>query len=98
MSHPKSKLSPVGKRVLVHPEKSPEVTKGGIILTPTTVTHHLTGLVVSVGSEVPKAHHLKTGDRVLFLAVAGTEYTEDGIPFRILADTDILGVIAPSEV
>ena len=99
MAKTKSKIKPLGDRVLVQALKAEE-TKGGIII-PDTATKEKPqqGTVIAVGpgrvSDEGKriAPEVKSGDTVLFGKYSGTEIEVDGNDFMILRETDILAVL-----
>jgi chaperonin GroES len=93
------KIQPLGNRVLIQRSK-PQATKGGILLPDSAQEKPKEGLVMAVGpgktDENGKviALQLKVGDRVLFSSYAGTEVKGDGEEMLILAEDDILGILA----
>ncbi len=96
----KSKLKPLGSRVVVKPLEREEMTKSGIVLPDTSKEKPQEGKVLSVG---PGDRHpdtgeriaveLKVGDKVLFQKYAGTEFKLDDVELLILAEKDVLAVI-----
>lgn len=96
----KSKLKPLGSRVVVKPLEREEMTKSGILLPDTSKEKPQEGKVLSVG---PGDRHpdtgeriaveLKVGDKVLFQKYAGTEFKLDDVELLILAEKDVLAVI-----
>jgi len=96
----KSKLKPLGSRVVVKPLEREEMTKSGIVLPDTSKEKPQEGKVLSVG---PGDRHpdtgeriaveLKVGERVLFQKYAGTEFKLDDEELLILAEKDVLAVI-----
>ncbi len=96
----KSKLKPLGSRVVIKPLEREEMTKSGILLPDTAKEKPQEGKVLSVG---PGDRHpdtgeriaveLKVGDKVLFQKYAGTEFKLDDEEFLILAEKDVLAVI-----
>ena len=81
----KTKVKPLGGRVLVKRLEQTETTKGGII-------------IPDSAKEKPKdgkklAFNVKVGDRVLFTSYAGNEITVDDQEYLIMSEEDILGVI-----
>ena len=99
MTKTKSKIKPLGDRVLVQALEAEE-TKGGIII-PDTATKEKPqqGTVVAVGPGRVSdegnriAPEVKSGDRVLFGKYSGTEIEVDGKDLLILRETDILAVL-----
>ena len=96
----KSKLKPLGSRVVVKPLEREEMTKSGILLPDTSKEKPQEGKVLSVG---PGDRHpdtgeripveLKVGERILFQKYAGTEFKLDDVELLILAEKDVLAVI-----
>ena len=96
-----SNIKPLGNRVLIQRSKAP-TTKGGILLPDSAQQKPKEGTVVAVGpgksddNGKVQSLSLKVGDKVLFSSYSGTEVkTQDnGEDYLILAEDDILGIIA----
>jgi len=96
-----TKIKPLGNRVLIQRAKA-QTTKGGILLPDSAQQKPKEGTVVAVGpgktddNGKPQPLNLKVGDRVLFSSFSGTEVKnqENNEDFLILAEDDILGIIA----
>jgi chaperonin GroES len=96
----KTKLKPLGSRVVVKALEREEITKSGIVLPDTAKEKPQEGRILSVG---PGDRHpdtgqripveLKEGDRVLFQKYAGTEFKLDDEELLILSEKDVLGVV-----
>lgn len=94
-------LTPLDDRILVLIDDSRErVTAGGLIIPDTAeVEGNNRGLVVSVGPghRDKKGHfrplELKVGDQVLFGQYSGTEIELESQNFKILRETDVLGLV-----
>ena len=92
-------LQPLGDRILVKPSDREEQTKSGLVLPDTAQERPQEGSVVAVGpgrmtddgKRVPL--ELKAGDKVVYSKFAGTEYSDDGEDYLILAERDILAKI-----
>jgi len=92
-------LQPLGDRVLVKPSDREEQTKSGLVLPDTAQERPQEGSVVAVGpgrmtddgKRVPL--ELKAGDKVVYSKFAGTEYSDDGEDYLILAERDILAKV-----
>ena len=90
------KLEPLGDRVVVKPQPSEEVSKGGIILPDTAKEKPQEGKIIAVGpgkmSEEGKriALDVKVGDKVLYTKYGGTEIKIDGEEYMILRESDIM--------
>ncbi len=94
-------LTPLDDRILVQIDETRErVTAGGLIIPDTAeVEGNHRGLVVSVGPghRGKKGHfrplELKVGDQVLFGQYSGTEIELEKQKFKILRETDVLGLV-----
>jgi chaperonin GroES len=93
------KLRPLDDRVVVRPEEAEEKTAGGIVLPDTAKEKPLMGKVVSVGPgklldngrRVEVA--VKKNDMVLFGKYGGNDIKIDGVEYKILRESDILGIV-----
>ncbi|MEN6386540.1 MAG: co-chaperone GroES [Phycisphaerales bacterium] len=93
------KLRPLDDRIVVQPQEAEEKTAGGIVLPDTAKEKPLMGKVISVGpgkvldngkrSEVA----VKKGDTVLFGKYGGNDIKIDGVEYKILHESDILGIV-----
>jgi chaperonin GroES len=96
----KTKLKPLGSRVVVKALDREETTKSGIFLPDTAKEKPQEGRVLAVG---PGDRHpdtgeripveLKEGDRVLFQKYAGTEFKLDDEELLILSEKDVLALV-----
>ena len=92
----RTKLQPLGDRVVVKPMPKEEVTKGGIVLPDTAKEKPQEGKVLAVGpgrmtddgKRIPL--DVKVGDVVVYAKYGGTEIKEDGDELIILRESDIL--------
>jgi chaperonin GroES len=92
----KTKLQPLGDRVVIQPMPREEITKGGIVLPDTAKEKPMDGKILAVGpgslddsgKRVPL--DVKVGDIVIYAKYAGTEIKEDGEELIILRESDIL--------
>ena len=95
----KSKIQPLGDRVLVEPLEAEEKTAGGILIPDSAKEKQQRGKIVAVGkgrvAEDGKVTPLevKVNDQVLFGRYAGTEVKVAGNEFLIIKEDDILGII-----
>jgi chaperonin GroES len=99
-SKSKTKLKPLGSRVVIKALEREEITKSGIVLPDTAKEKPQEGRVLAVG---PGDRHpdtgqripvdLKEGDRVLFQKYAGTEFKLDDEELLILSEKDVLGLV-----
>jgi len=95
----KTKLSPLGDRVVVKPVVREEVTSSGLVIPDTAKEKPQEGEVLAVGpgrmTEDGKRITLdvKEGDRVIYAKYAGTEYKDGDEELLILRENDILAKI-----
>jgi chaperonin GroES len=95
----KTRLKPLGARVVIKALDRDEKTNTGIYLPDTAKEKPQEGRVLAVGpgdrdedgKRIPV--ELKEGDRVLFQKYAGTEFKLDGEELLILAEKDVLALI-----
>ena len=95
----KSKIQPLGDRVLVEPLEAEEKTTSGIIIPDSAKEKQQKGKVIAIGkgrvSEEGKLSPLevKVNDQVLFGRYSGTEVKIAGTDYLIIKEDDILGII-----
>ena len=95
----KSKIQPLGDRVLVEPLEAEEKTSSGIVIPDTAKEKQQKGKVIAVGKgrvdENGKVSPLevKVSDQVLFGRYSGTEVKIAGTDYLIIKEEDILGII-----
>src|SRR5436309_15136566 len=95
----KTKLKPLGARVVVKALDREEKTNTGIYLPDTAKEKPQEGKVLAVGpgdrdengKRIPI--ELKEGDRVLFQKYSGTEFTLDGEELLILSEKNVLAPV-----
>jgi chaperonin GroES len=95
----KTKLKPLGSRVVIKALDREEVTKSGILIPDTAKEKPQEGKVLAVGpgdrdengKRIPI--ELKEGDKVLFQKYAGTEFKLEGEELLILSEKDVLALI-----
>lgn len=93
-------LTPLGDRVVVKPLGREETTKSGIVLPDTAKEKPQRGIIQAVGQgrrdddgeRIPL--DVEVGQQVLFAKYAGTEFKLDDEELLILAEKDILAIIA----
>jgi chaperonin GroES len=93
------KLIPLEDRVVVKPQEAESKTAGGIVLPDTAKEKPLIGKVIVIGpgklddngKRVPMS--VKKNDAVLFGKYSGSEVELDGEDYKILRESEILGVI-----
>ncbi|MFH1219311.1 MAG: co-chaperone GroES [Candidatus Eisenbacteria bacterium] len=96
----KSKIQPLGDRVVVRRLEEEQKTKGGIIVPDTAKEKPQQAEVVAVGpgrvsddgKRIPP--EVKKGDKVLFGKYSGSEITMGDEEYLILREDDILAIIA----
>lgn len=92
----KSKIVPLGDRVVVKRAEAEERTAGGIVLPDTARDKPQRGKVVAVGDGHVKKDGTKTpltvkeGDDVIFISYAGEDITVGDEEFLLLRESDIL--------
>ena len=100
--------NPTGWRILVLPYKGQGKTKGGIILSDTTIEERgfttVTALVLKVGPDAYKDTErfsngpwCKKGDWIIFGRYAGSRFGIEGGEVRILNDDEIIAVVKDPE-
>ena len=85
-----SKLTPIGDRVLVTPETTPDKTVGGIIIPEQSREKPQRGTIVAIGINVKD---IKEGDDVLYGKYSGTEITFEEKKYLILRAGDCFATI-----
>ncbi len=99
MAVTKTKVRPLGDKVLVRRIESEAMTAGGIILPDSAKEKPKRGRVQAVGdgklldTGERAALQVKKGDEVLFTSYAGTEIKIDGDEFIIMDESDILATL-----
>jgi chaperonin GroES len=99
MAELKTKVRPLGDRILVRRIEEEEVKRGGIIIPDTAKEKPQQGEVLAVGpgrmtdegKRLPI--EVKVGDKILMGKYAGTEVKLDGEECLILREDDVLAVI-----
>ncbi len=95
----KSKLRPLGDRVVVKPVEREEMTKSGIVLPDTAKEKPQEGTVIAVGpgrtldDGSREAIDVSEGQRVLYAKYAGTEFKVEGDELLIVSQKDILAIV-----
>ena len=93
------KLKPLEDRVVVKPKEAEAVTAGGIVLPESAKEKPLMGDVVAVGkgklldSGNRGKMSVKKGDVVLYGKYGGSEVEIDGVEYKILRESEILGIV-----
>ena len=95
----KTKLRPLGDRVVIEPTAREEMTKSGIVLPDTAKEKPQKGTVVAVGpgrtldDGTRESIDVKAGDTVLYAKYAGTEFKIDDEELLIVSQKDILAIV-----
>ena len=95
----KTKLRPLGDRVVIQPTAREEMTKSGIVLPDTVKEKPQKGLVLAVGpgrtldDGKRESIDVKKGDTVLYAKYAGTEFKIDEEELLIVSQKDILAIV-----
>ncbi len=93
------KLKPLEDRVVVKPQEAEAVTAGGIVLPESAKEKPLMGDVVAVGdgklldSGARGEMSVKKGDVVLYGKYGGSEVEVDGVEYKILRESELLGIV-----
>ena len=93
------KLKPLDDRIVVKPQEAEETTAGGIVLPETAKEKPLMGKVISVGpgktleSGKRAVMAVKKNDVVLFGKYGGNDIKIDGVEYKILRESDVLGIV-----
>ena len=95
----KTKLRPLGDRVVIKPTPREEMTKSGIVLPDTAKEKPQEGKILATGpgrildDGKREAMDVKEGQKVLYAKYAGTEFTVDDDELIIVSQKDILAVV-----
>ena len=96
----KTKLQPLGDRVVIKALEREEMTRSGIVLPDTAKEKPQEGKVIAVGpgalNDEGKRNPMdvKVGQRVLFAKYAGTEFKLEDEEYLIVGQKDILAIVA----
>ena len=89
----KTRLKPIGNRVLIKEDAVLE-KRNGIIIPDTAKEKQEKGTVLAVGKGTKdEPMTLKVGDKVLYGKYSGTEIKEDGEVLLIVRESDVFAVI-----
>ena len=95
----KTKLRPLGDRLVVKPSEREEMTKSGIVLPDTVKERPQEGTILAVGpgrtldDGTKETIEVAVGQKILFQKYAGTEFKLDDEELLILSQKDVLAVI-----
>ena len=94
------KLNPLGDRVVILPSEAEASTSPGVIIIPDTAKEKpQQGEIVAAGpgrtTDDGKLVDLpvKVGQSVIYSKYAGTEYSEGGVDYLIVRESDILAIV-----
>ena len=93
------KIRPLQDRLLVMRVAEDDTTAGGIIIPDTAKEKPQQGAIVAAGpgrtTDEGKVIDMpvKVGQEVIYSKYAGTEYTEDGVDYLIVRESDILASV-----
>ncbi|MGP1911315.1 MAG: hypothetical protein ACTS4T_00635 [Candidatus Hodgkinia cicadicola] len=85
----KLRLKPLFNRIIITPDDTIKISKGGIILPETTVDNITMGTVREVSNEV----YVKVGDRVLYNRNVALKYSLNGNVVDILEVIELLAIV-----
>lgn len=85
-------LEPMDNRIIIRPDASETVTKGGIIIPDDAKEAKVYGTVVAHGAADTVT--LKVGDRVLYGKFSGQEVDWDGIEYKVMREVEIIAKIS----
>jgi chaperonin GroES len=95
----KTKIRPLGEKVLIQRMEAEERTKGGIVLPDTAKEKPQKGKILAVGDGKllddgkRAAFQVKVGDTVLFASYAGTEIKVDGQELMLMDESEVLAIL-----
>ena len=95
----KNIIRPLDDRVVVRPLEAEQVSAGGIVLPDTAKEKPQKGEIIAIGpgrmldSGDRGGLSVKVGDQVFYGKYAGTEVKVEGEEFKIMRETDILGIL-----
>lgn len=99
-------MRPLGDRVVVTALTATERMSGGVIIPDTAQEKPQQGIIVAKGPLVGHArqepggewlpgNNIDVGDRVMYGKYAGSEITIDDVPYLVLREPDVMGVLPP---
>lgn len=93
------KLKPLNDKIVVEPSQAEEKTAGGIVLPEAAKEKPLTGKVVAAGpgklnDDGSRTElDVKVGDTVLFGRYGGSDVEVDGVEYKIMRESEVLGIV-----
>ncbi len=99
-SKTKTKVTPLGNKILVRRDEAQTMTDSGIVLPESAKDRPRTGVIEAVGTGAINTEtgeripvELKKGERVIFSSYAGTEIKLGSDELMIMGEDEILAVI-----
>ena len=95
----KTRIRPLGEKVLIKRLEAETTTRGGIVLPDTAKEKPQKGKVLAVGDGkllddgTRAAFQVKAGDTVLFTSYAGTEIKVDGEEMMLMDESEVLAIL-----
>jgi chaperonin GroES len=93
MTEVKTKIRPLGTRVLILPLEEESRTSAGIFIPDTAKEKPQRGEVIAIGDEEDEIK-VEVGQVVLFPKYSGTDIKLDGVDHIIMESDDILAILA----
>ncbi|MBW8036240.1 MAG: co-chaperone GroES [Planctomycetes bacterium] len=93
------KLKPLEDRIVVKPNEAETKTSGGIVLPDSAKEKPLMGKVIAVGpgrmldSGKLGGMSVKKNDVVMFGKYGGSDVEVDGVEYKILRESELLGIV-----
>ena len=93
------KLKPLDDRVVIQPNQAEDVTAGGIVLPDSAKERPLMGKIIAIGegklldSGSRAKLSVKKNDVVLFGKYGGSDVEIDGVEYKIMRESEILGIV-----
>ena len=85
-------IQPLGKNILILPQKAEKKTESGIFLPETaTVERPWQGKVIAIGDN--DKINVKVGQTVIYTRYGGSEVTLDNVEYLLVKSEDILAII-----
>ena len=95
----KTRIRPLGEKVLIKRLEAETTTRGGIVLPDTAKEKPQKGTILAVGDGkllddgTRAAFQVKPGDTVLFASYAGTEIKVDGEEMMLMDESEVLAIL-----
>ena len=96
----KTKIRPLGEKVLIRRLEAEQTTRGGIVLPDTAKEKPQKGTIEALGDgklldDGTRADfQVRVGDVVLFASYAGTEIKVDGEELMLMDESDVLAILS----